>query len=337
MNEYVQLLTPRLAQYDFIGHNFVILFIPFLPQVCYFWKMCLRRYSRCLISRLESLHLEKRQLCSAATHNGKPSQPSPPPIQVALTESAGRGVFATRRIGAGDLIHTAKPIITHPTLSTLNSVCYFCLRKITSSSQHFQHHNARFCSEVCKDNAKAFYDVERRADWSVFNDYCRSQGLKYPLLVKRLACMIISGAESADCIDILQPASLSPELILAMEEGFVMLRSAFKKAGIDDEQMKFLNKQWYTNVLAQIRINAFRIELAGGLYEDLLSSAAASIESEIAVGNAIYMLPSFYNHDCGEELRICYIDASMARDARQAILTQGFGFQCNCLRCSSGD
>lgn len=154
MNEYVQLLTPRLAQYDFIGHNFVILFIPFLPQVCYFWKMCLRRYSRCLISRLESLHLEKRQLCSAATHNGKPSQPSPPPIQVALTESAGRGVFATRRIGAGDLIHTAKPIITHPTLSTLNSVCYFCLRKITSSSQHFQHHNARFCSEVCKDNAK---------------------------------------------------------------------------------------------------------------------------------------------------------------------------------------
>ncbi|KAH9674076.1 Histone-lysine N-methyltransferase ATXR4 [Citrus sinensis] len=201
--------------------------------------------------------------------------------------------------------------------------------------------------------SQAFYDVERRADWSVFNDYCRSQGLKYPLLVKRLACMIISGAESADCIDILQPASLSPELILAMEEGFVMLRSAFKKA--------VLNKQWYTNVLAQIRINAFRIELAGGLYEDLLSSAAASIESEIAVGNAIYMLPSFYNHDCdpnahimwidnadarlmalrdveeGEELRICYIDASMARDARQAILTQGFGFQCNCLRCSSGD
>ncbi|KAH9674084.1 Histone-lysine N-methyltransferase ATXR4 [Citrus sinensis] len=168
-----------------------------------------------------------------------------------------------------------------------------------------------------------------------------------------LFSMTIAGAESADCIDILQPASLSPELILAMEEGFVMLRSAFKKA--------VLNKQWYTNVLAQIRINAFRIELAGGLYEDLLSSAAASIESEIAVGNAIYMLPSFYNHDCdpnahimwidnadarlmalrdveeGEELRICYIDASMARDARQAILTQGFGFQCNCLRCSSGD
>lgn len=118
-----------------------------------------------------------------------------------------------------------------------------------------------------------------------------------------------------------------------MEEGFGVLRSAFKKADIDDEQMKcilhvnyhsfslsctissfmpmgflgeqlsltlqVLNKQWYTNVLARIRINAFRIELAGGLYEDLLSSAAASVEAEIAVGNAVYMLPSFYNHECG--------------------------------------
>lgn len=52
-------------------------------------------------------------------------------------------------------------------------------------------------------------------------------------------------------------------------------------------------------MLARIRINAFRIELAGGSYEDLLSSAAASIDGDVAVGNAVYMLPSFYNHDCG--------------------------------------
>lgn len=39
----------------------------------------------------------------------------------------------------------------------------------------------------------------------------------------------------------------------------------------------------------------------------------------------------------GEELRICYIDASMDHDARQTILFQGFGFQCHCLRCMSGD
>ncbi|KAK2647344.1 hypothetical protein Ddye_014833 [Dipteronia dyeriana] len=300
---------------------------------------------------------------STAIHNQKPSQASPPPIRVSITESAGRGVFATRRIGAGQLIHTAKPLLTHPSLSTLNTVCYFCLRKITpnNTSHHFQAHHLLFCSEHCKHNSKVFYDVESRADWTAFHDYCRSQGLKYPLLAKRLACMIISGAASADFVDILQPASLSNEMISQMEEGFGLLRNAFVKADIMDEQMTFLSKQWYASVLSRIRINAFRIELAGGSYEDLLSMAAASIEAEIAVGNAVYMLPSFYNHDCdpnvhivwienadarlkalrdveeGEELRICYIDVSMSRDARQTILSQGFGFQCNCPRCLSGE
>ncbi|KAJ0027393.1 hypothetical protein Pint_36343 [Pistacia integerrima] len=335
--------------------------------------MWLSHYSRWL-SRFQNLHFLSQQSTSqllsfsfttatTTTTTTTPSSPSPspPPIQVALTESAGRGVFATRRISAGDLIHTAKPIVSHPSLSSINSVCYFCLRKITSNSLEFQAHNARFCSQECKENSKVFYDVERRADWSTFDDYCRSQGLKYPLLVKRLACMIISGAVSADSIHILQPASLSPEMILKMEEGFHLLRRALKKADAMDEELTFLNKQWYTSVMARIRINAFRIELAGGLYEDLLSAAAASIEAEVAVGNAVYMLPSFYNHDCdpnahiiwidnadarlktlreveaGEELRICYIDASMGHNARQTLLAEGFGFRCNCPRCLSGD
>ncbi|KAF7152534.1 hypothetical protein RHSIM_Rhsim01G0220600 [Rhododendron simsii] len=149
-----------------------------------------------------------------------------------------------------------------------------------------------------------------------------------------------------------------------MEKEFTLLRSAIEEAYVTDEQMAFLTNQWYFGVLARIRMNAFRIELAGGLYDyqDLLSSAAALVEAEAAVGNAVYMLPSFYNHDCdpnahnvwiensdatvkalrdieaglfhvllcldgtlrfhalvltqlfgatGEELRICYIDASM--------------------------
>ena len=39
----------------------------------------------------------------------------------------------------------------------------------------------------------------------------------------------------------------------------------------------------------------------------------------------------------GEELRICYIDASMDHDARQNVLLGGFGFKCSCHRCLSGD
>lgn len=43
--------------------------------------------------------------------------------------------------------------------------------------------------------------------------FYRAQGLKYPLLVKRLACMVISGFAAADSLDILQPATLSPLMI----------------------------------------------------------------------------------------------------------------------------
>ncbi|KAF8396016.1 hypothetical protein HHK36_017627 [Tetracentron sinense] len=296
---------------------------------------------------------------TTADKGEKPSRPFPPPIRVSLTESAGRGVFATRSIGSGDLIHTAKSLLSHPSLSLLHTVCYFCLRIKTTSISIDQ--AVFFCSEECREHSKGFYEIEKKADWSAFDEQCRMRGLKYPLLVKRLACMVLSGIASSDSLDILQPASLSPGMIVQMEEEFGSLRYTLTKAGIMDDQMAFLTKQWYTGVLARIRINAFRIELVGGSYEDLLLSAAASVEAEAAVGNAVYMLPSFYNHDCDpnvhivwidnvdarlkalrnietdEELRICYIDASMNHDARQALLFEGFGFQCNCLRCLSGD
>ncbi|KAG9456408.1 hypothetical protein H6P81_000916 [Aristolochia fimbriata] len=295
---------------------------------------------------------------------------SPPPIRVALTESAGRGVFATRRIGSGDLIHTAAPVVAHPSISLRHKVCYFCLKQlgIDRNSAYIQEEptgntNQRFhfCSEDCRESSKVFHEVECQADWSVYDEYCRSHQLKYPLLVKRLACMVISGALPANQLDILQPEKLTSEMIPAMEEEFGLLWSTLTESCISNEQMAFLTKQWYISILARIRINAFRVELVGMSYEDLLSSAAASVEAEAAVGNAVYMLPSFYNHDCdpnahivwtenanarmkalrdipeGEELRICYIDASMDRDARQARLLEGFGFRCNCLRCVSGD
>ncbi|TKY53226.1 Histone-lysine N-methyltransferase ATXR4 [Spatholobus suberectus] len=283
------------------------------------------------------------------------SPPPPPPIRVALTESAGRAVFATRPIAAGDLIHTAKPAVCHP---SAHSACYSCLATLPNSEPH---QRVPFCSQHCHQRSKGYYDVEMKASWVAFDDYFRTRGLKYPFLVKRLACMVISGDARSDTLDILQPANLTPEMVLKMEEEFVFLKDAFTKALIADEHIAFLTKQWYINVLARIRINAFRIELAGGLYEDLLSSAVASVEAEAAVGNAVYILPSFYNHDCdpnthiiwidsadaklkalrdideGEELRICYIDASLDRDARRELLFRGFGFQCNCSRCLHGD
>ncbi|XP_019241338.1 PREDICTED: histone-lysine N-methyltransferase ATXR4 isoform X1 [Nicotiana attenuata] len=320
-----------------------------------------------LLRRMCNIHIHTRRknpflsICNGYANESIPSRlASPPPVQVGFTESAGRGVFASRRIGAGELIHTAKPIVSHPSLSSLHSVCYFCLKKLQFKNQT-EASNVPFCSDECREESKIFYETEKQADWSAFHEYCRTQGLKYPLLVKRLACMIISGASTPETFDILQPATLSPGMILLMEKEYQLLRNTFEDAGFTDEQIAFLTKQWYIDVLARIRINSFRIELALGSYVDILLSAAASVDAEAAVGNAIYMLPSFYNHDCdpnvhilwiesvnaklkalrdieaGEELRICYIDASMDHDARQAILSEGFGFHCKCARCISND
>lgn len=60
-----------------------------------------------------------------------------------------------------------------------------------------------------------------------------------------------------------------------------------------------LSEKWYADVLARIRINAFRIEMVAGSYDDIHTMAAASVEAEAGVGNAVYILSSFYNHDCG--------------------------------------
>ncbi|KAL5223904.1 hypothetical protein ABZP36_010543 [Zizania latifolia] len=304
-------------------------------------------------------HLRRRLLCTAAAAAAR----GPPPIRVALTESSGRGVFATRSIAAGEVLHSAQPVVSHPSPSLLHEVCYSCLRRKAGNGGGGDTSGGicYFCSDACREHAKGFNEVEKNADWSLFDDHCSSRGLKYPYMVKRLACMVISGSVSADCLDILQPARLHQGTLTEMEEEFELLDSTFRKAGIHEEQTTFLTKEWYINVLARIRINAFRIELVASSYEDLLSSALASVSCDAAVGNAVYMLPSFYNHDCdpnthivwlesadarlkalrdieeGEELRICYIDASMDVDARQKILADGFGFQCRCLRCLSGD
>lgn len=122
------------------------------------------RCSRSCISRFKKPHLQKNHFLSSSFFSTSIDEgrtgptatsvrPAPPPIRVALTESAGRGVFATRRIGAGELLHTAKPLVSHPSLSAVQRVCYFCLRKLgNTSADRLQ--SVSFCSEECREQAK---------------------------------------------------------------------------------------------------------------------------------------------------------------------------------------
>lgn len=124
--------------------------------------MGLVRYSR-WASRLKTLNSQTKPLLSSSSSssfssattadNENPGRPGPPPIRVALTESFGRGVFATRKIETGELIHTAKPVLSHPSLSTIHKVCYFCLRKLKTTDSS-QAQRVSFCSDECQRQAK---------------------------------------------------------------------------------------------------------------------------------------------------------------------------------------
>ncbi|KAF7851329.1 hypothetical protein BT93_L4108 [Corymbia citriodora subsp. variegata] len=140
----------------------------------------LSRYGRSACSRSRKLRgpstLLRLAFLSTASPDplGAPSPArlgGPPPIRVGLTESAGRGVFATRRIGSGELIHTAEPVVSHPSLRSLHAVCYSCLRKLNSAGSPA--HAVSFCSDDCRARSQAFYEVETRVDWSSHDAYCR--------------------------------------------------------------------------------------------------------------------------------------------------------------------
>ena len=65
------------------------------------------------------------------------------PIRVGHTANAGRGVFAVRDIGHGELIHTADPLVAHPSLTSLHKVLVpsflltFYRDELVMSHQHY--------------------------------------------------------------------------------------------------------------------------------------------------------------------------------------------------------
>ena len=110
-----------------------------------------------LLTKPNRFHLFTTTTTATPERPSDSTRPGPPQIRVGLTESAGRGVFATRPIGAGELIHTAKPAVCHPSPSALHTVCYFCLRKLPNPNGS-EPRRVSFCSEDCKRRCKVRFD-----------------------------------------------------------------------------------------------------------------------------------------------------------------------------------
>ena len=57
------------------------------------------------------------------------------PVFVGQTETSGRGLYASRAIASGEVIHAAVPIVAHPTLRNLKTHCYHCLRELRARAR----------------------------------------------------------------------------------------------------------------------------------------------------------------------------------------------------------
>lgn len=101
-----------------------------------------------LLHLVSSSHFTKSRHLFSFSFSTTLLQSQPPPIRVALTDTVGRAVFATRPIPTGDLIHTAQPAVCHPSPSSLHSVCYSCLARLSNPSA------SPFCSHRCHQRSK---------------------------------------------------------------------------------------------------------------------------------------------------------------------------------------
>jgi len=104
--------------------------------------------SHSLLRLASSRFTKPHHLFSFAFSFSTISTQKPPPIQVSLTDTVGRAVFATRPIPAGDLIHTAEPAVCHPSPSAPHPVCYSCLARLPNLSSPFCSHRCRTHTQV---------------------------------------------------------------------------------------------------------------------------------------------------------------------------------------------
>ncbi|MED6183743.1 hypothetical protein PIB30_040563 [Stylosanthes scabra] len=154
---------------------------------------------------------------------------------------------------------------------------------------------------------------------------------------KRLAYMVISGVATSDILDILQPANLTSQMISRMEEEYGLLKNAFKKTFISDEHVAWLYEDFLSSTAASVKLKLPWDTLSTYFCPSTIMIVFNLNAHIIWIDNADAKLKALGNVDEGEEHRICYIDASLNRDARQELLSRGFGFQCNCNRCLHGD
>eukprot|EP00976_Prorocentrum_cordatum_P015678 314475-Prorocentrum_minimum.AAC.1 len=93
-------------------------------------------------------------------------------------------------------------------------VCYHCLRPLAlqqhSSASEEQYARHKFCGEQCREVAlDSYLRVQSSIDLSAFEEHCRVTGVKFPLVISRLAFLCLVGQREPDALSMLCFANIA--------------------------------------------------------------------------------------------------------------------------------
>lgn len=314
------------------------------------------------VSRVARLAARRRVSSSTTSTDAKtiPTYGERDAFFVGATATSGRGAYAARDVRAHDaVLLTEAPLACHRTLANATTRCDRCLRETDGA----------YCSTTCEEAAEREYAAwERDADARELEAYCAARGgLKFPLLVARIASKIASGSLKQSTVDWLCFANgVERDPPPQWLEECAALRRAF---GEDSKISRdIITPAWYASVTSRLHLNSFRVEIPTAVdpstmdFKTAVAAGLGAIESGVASGTAIYKLPSLFNHSCapnaraswehgdssmtiratrdiaaGEELTIAYVDVDVAAAARRSKLSEWYGFDCACSRCVAGE
>ena len=145
------------------------------------------------------------------------------PVFVGQTETSGRGLYASRAIASGEVIHAAVPIVAHPTLRNLKTHCYHCLRELRARARAdwVATHGGgdgggvagHFCGHACAQAAwDAYHELETAAGdaFAPLARRCAADEVKFPLAAARLAFAAAQGSASPRAADALVRVNFPP-------------------------------------------------------------------------------------------------------------------------------
>ena len=115
-------------------------------------------------------------------------------VMLLQVPDAGRTLVAAADIPIGTIIHQELPMLCSPAASALHSTCYTCLRPLQSHtiSAKSSCSEIKFCSSECRHQAEtSWLRVESSCDLGTLRTACLDSAEKFPLLIGRLACMVL--------------------------------------------------------------------------------------------------------------------------------------------------